>query len=115
MYITSFEGFKLFLLQYFERNFILTDESKYLDKEPMTAIDVFSAVIRYFKDQLLGECYKQLPEMNIMEDDVRWVVTIPAIWNDSAKQFMREAAETVKTTFILSCTGIIGDHHSSIL
>ena len=23
---------------------------------------------------------------------IKWVITIPAIWNDKAKQFMREAA-----------------------
>jgi len=30
-----------------------------------------------------------------MNDDVRWVITVPAIWKQSAKQFMREAAYQV--------------------
>ncbi|KAH3834076.1 hypothetical protein DPMN_107394 [Dreissena polymorpha] len=25
----------------------------------------------------------------LKEDDIHWVLTVPAIWNDSAKQFMR--------------------------
>jgi hypothetical protein len=29
-------------------------------------------------------------------EDVRWVVTVPAIWKQPAKQFMREAAYQVK-------------------
>lgn len=32
---------------------------------------------------------------NIEENDVTWVITVPAIWRDSAKQFMREAANMV--------------------
>ena len=32
---------------------------------------------------------------NITVDKVRWVLTVPAIWNDPAKQLMREAAEMV--------------------
>jgi len=31
----------------------------------------------------------------IKNDDIDWVLTVPAIWNDSSKQFMREAAEMV--------------------
>ncbi|KAH3730704.1 hypothetical protein DPMN_056696 [Dreissena polymorpha] len=32
---------------------------------------------------------------DLKQDNVRWVLTVPAIWNDSAKQFMRFAAEQV--------------------
>ncbi|KAK3102458.1 hypothetical protein FSP39_011510 [Pinctada imbricata] len=84
---------KMYQKQHFERNFVLEDDTFHEDKDPMLAIDVFSAILKFFKDHLLGECWKQLPEMNIGETDIRWVLTVPAIWNDSAKQFMREAAE----------------------
>ena len=30
-------------------------------------------------------------------DTVRWVLTVPAIWDENAKQFMREAAYKVST------------------
>lgn len=33
---------------------------------------------------------------NLNEGDFLWVITVPAIWKDAAKQFMREAAEKVK-------------------
>jgi len=29
----------------------------------------------------------------IHDEDYHWVITVPAIWTDGAKQFMREAAE----------------------
>ena len=33
--------------------------------------------------------------IEIQEADIEWVLTVPAIWNDPAKQFMRQAAEMV--------------------
>ena len=59
----------------------------------MPAIDVFSACIKYLKDHLLDQVRKPIPDAR--ENDIRWVLTVPAIWNDVAKQFMREAAEKV--------------------
>ncbi len=32
---------------------------------------------------------------HVRSDDVQWVVTVPAIWRQKAKQFMREAAYQV--------------------
>jgi mannitol-1-phosphate/altronate dehydrogenase len=29
--------------------------------------------------------------------DIRWVLTVPAIWSDAAKQFMRKSANLVNT------------------
>ena len=59
----------------------------------MKAIDVFSAAIQYLKNHLLEELKKR--GMDRCEEDIRWVLTVPAIWNDPAKQFMRDAAEQV--------------------
>ncbi|XP_052793109.1 heat shock 70 kDa protein 12B-like [Mya arenaria] len=56
----------------------------------MTAMLVFSEIIRYLKDHLL-----KLLEMRgtgVDNKDIHWVLTVPAIWSDSAKQFMRETA-----------------------
>lgn len=41
----------------------------------------------------MTECKKQMT--GIEESDVMWVLTVPAIWDDKSKQFMREAAEKV--------------------
>lgn len=59
----------------------------------MKAIDVFSAAIEYLKNHLLEELKKR--GMDRCEEDIRWVLTVPAIWKDPAKQFMRDAAEQV--------------------
>ena len=38
--------------------------------------------------------------VSFLKDDIRWVITVPAIWRQEAKQFMREAAYQVKSQFI---------------
>ncbi|KAH3835271.1 heat shock 70 kDa protein 12B-like [Dreissena polymorpha] len=69
-----------------KRRFMLEDV---LGKK-MLAMDVFSACIKFLKDDCLGKIRLQLPE--IRDTDIRWVLTMPAIWNDVSKQFMRESA-----------------------
>jgi hypothetical protein len=32
---------------------------------------------------------------NVLNDEVQWILTVPAIWTDTAKQFMRTSAEKV--------------------
>ncbi|KAK3099872.1 hypothetical protein FSP39_011017 [Pinctada imbricata] len=57
----------------------------------MRAIDVFAEAIGYMKNHLT----KSLEETGyeIREEEIAWVITIPAIWDPKSKQFMREAAE----------------------
>ncbi|KAK3099850.1 hypothetical protein FSP39_010738 [Pinctada imbricata] len=56
------------------------------------AVDVFAAVIRYFKETLQKRVELQGNDFGFNYDDVYWVITVPAIWNLKAKQFMRIAA-----------------------
>ncbi|KAL3880085.1 hypothetical protein ACJMK2_032354 [Sinanodonta woodiana] len=58
----------------------------------LPAIQVFTAAIRYLKDDLLKEGRQGMMDGDLKESDVDWVITVPAIWDDPAKQFMREAA-----------------------
>jgi len=72
---------------------------------------VFSLAIGYLRQDLLDTCNRKLKEDKkdqgqkdagpkiegtLTSKDARWVLTVPAIWNDVAKQFMREAAEKVQ-------------------
>lgn len=61
----------------------------------MKAMDVFSICIKYLKDAMLSEMNLQLAEGKIIENDIDFVLTVPAIWGDEAKLFMREAAVKV--------------------
>lgn len=40
---------------------------------------------------------REQSECMLEKDAVRWVLTVPAIWKQPAKQFMREAAYLVRT------------------
>lgn len=56
----------------------------------MEAKTVFGAAIKYLKKHLLD--LLELRGTGLSNDDIHWVITVPAIWTDAAKQFMREAA-----------------------
>ena len=60
----------------------------------MSALTVFAHALRYFKQLALRELTDQTA-INIVDEDIRWVITVPAIWKPSAKQFMRAAAYEV--------------------
>ncbi|XP_071127599.1 heat shock 70 kDa protein 12A-like [Mytilus edulis] len=55
------------------------------------ALDVFSIAIKYLKDRAVEKLLQSLK--NVEKDDIHYVLTVPAIWNDQAKLFMRKAAE----------------------
>ncbi|XP_061192455.1 heat shock 70 kDa protein 12B-like isoform X2 [Saccostrea echinata] len=63
-----------------------------MDGKKMPYMTIIAHAIRYLKEHLL----KQLKEKNLLgtitADGIFWVITVPAIWTDSAKQFTREAA-----------------------
>ncbi|XP_072535222.1 heat shock 70 kDa protein 12A-like [Salminus brasiliensis] len=58
----------------------------------MRAMKVFSESLRYMKDHALNMIRAHLHGLEFYASDAKWVVTVPAIWSPSAKQFMREAA-----------------------
>ncbi|KAM7384979.1 hypothetical protein PAMP_001083 [Pampus punctatissimus] len=55
------------------------------------ALDIFAYALAFFKEQALKELGDQTYG-TFDNNDVRWVITVPAIWKMPAKQFMREAA-----------------------
>ncbi|XP_040034404.1 heat shock 70 kDa protein 12A isoform X3 [Gasterosteus aculeatus] len=55
------------------------------------ALDIFAYALAFFKEQALKELSDQTG-IEFDNNDVRWVITVPAIWKMPAKQFMREAA-----------------------
>ncbi|XP_060566335.1 heat shock 70 kDa protein 12A-like [Ruditapes philippinarum] len=86
--------FKRFKMQLFDkiglqRDFTIEDATG----KSLTARTVFSLSIKYLKDDLMDMTKRRVLDEHLREDDIKWVLTVPAIWNDVAKQFMREAAE----------------------
>ncbi|XP_052781107.1 heat shock 70 kDa protein 12A-like isoform X2 [Mya arenaria] len=54
---------------------------------------VFTSAIRFLKDDLLNVIEDRIAGAATSEE-INWVLTVPAIWDGGAKQFMREAAES---------------------
>lgn len=55
------------------------------------ALDIFSHSLKFLKDKALERISGE-SGIEYTAEEVRWVITVPAIWKQSAKQFMREAA-----------------------
>ena len=56
------------------------------------AIKVFSMSIAALVDDMVSDGDKTVAG-GLVRSDVHLVLTVPAIWSDAAKQFMREAAQ----------------------
>ncbi|KAL4238785.1 hypothetical protein ACF0H5_003492 [Mactra antiquata] len=57
----------------------------------LSAMTVFSLAIKYMVDDATADITKR--HIDVLMSDITWVLTVPAIWTDSAKKFMRLAAE----------------------
>lgn len=69
-------------------------EIKAANGKSVKAVKVFAHALKFFKDHVLEELSDQ-SATRILEEDIQWVLTVPAIWRAPAKQFMRTAAYEV--------------------
>ncbi|XP_076112306.1 heat shock 70 kDa protein 12A-like isoform X1 [Mytilus galloprovincialis] len=71
----------------------LTLDTPLLDvrRQSLPAVVVFSSCIKALCDHL----HQTLSDkgVSVNPDEIKWVLTVPAIWSDGAKQFMRESAK----------------------
>lgn len=83
-----FRRFKMALyeLQSGDQEVLIEDETG----KSLPAMVVFSESLRYLKQSVIDCVSKQL--IGIELTDIKWIVTVPAIWSDPAKAFMRKAA-----------------------
>ncbi|XP_063323630.1 heat shock 70 kDa protein 12A-like [Pelmatolapia mariae] len=102
---------------YFFENFKMEIYSKKLNRDLMikaangksvTAFKVFTTALWYLKEDALKSINANTEGRKFISSDFTWVLTVPAIWDPSAKQFMREAATQA---------GIVteGNQHSLII
>lgn len=84
-----FRRFKMMLFQKkgLKKDIMLKD----INDRELPAMLIFSEAIRFLKSHLMDTLDKRATGIQL--DDVHWVLTVPAIWDDAAKQFMRVAAE----------------------
>ncbi|XP_062594009.1 heat shock 70 kDa protein 12B-like [Saccostrea cucullata] len=87
-----FQRFKMILETALEKRVNIKTKCMDENKKELDAIEVFTHCIRYLKDHLLENLNNTL--INKIEvNNITFVITVPAIWDDVAKKFMRKAAE----------------------
>ena len=74
-----------------------------IDGRSVTAMMVFGTSIIALMYHLFLSFTERGMEME--PKDIRWVLTVPAIWSDAGKQFMRKSANLVNTIYYtnISC------------
>lgn len=75
-------------------------EIKAANGKALRAVTVFAHALKIFKDHVLEELSDQ-SATKILEEDIQWVLTVPAMWKAPAKQFMRTAAYEVSRSLRL--------------
>ena len=68
-----------------------------MNEKEMKAKDVFAHALAYFKE----EAEKAL---KMRSRRIKWVLTVPAIWTQRARQFMRDAAYQVNRRILRQYT-----------
>uniref|UniRef100_A0A8D0HCT7 Heat shock protein family A (Hsp70) member 12B n=1 Tax=Sphenodon punctatus TaxID=8508 RepID=A0A8D0HCT7_SPHPU len=81
-----FEKFKMKI--HSSSDLTMKTELEAVNGKKVQALEVFAHALRFFRLQELKDQCPALSE----KDSIRWVITVPAIWKQPAKQFMREAA-----------------------
>lgn len=79
----------------------------------MKALDVFSHSMWYLKEQAVRVIKTRTSDAGFTVNDIQWILTVPAIWSDAAKQFMREAA--YKVSCLRNCIPIRSKYAVTIL
>ncbi|KAK3103974.1 hypothetical protein FSP39_023365 [Pinctada imbricata] len=87
-YITKFK-MKLLYKEKIDRNC----EIETIDGKKISGMDVISMALKFVTGHLMSSLEKN--GLGVRLEDIFWVITVPAIWSDAAKQFTREAAEKI--------------------
>lgn len=65
------------------------------------ALKRFTFCIHYLTNSLLGDIYKNIKK-SVLLSDIEFVITVPAIWDDTARMFMIEASKAVRKIVLFS-------------
>lgn len=63
--------------------------------KPLDALEVFSKSLNYMREMVMDMLKKDDTHVANNEDNIEWIITVPAIWEEVAKQFVRKAAKKV--------------------
>jgi len=85
--------FRQFKMRLYEKKLSRRSELSDENGKFLNALDVFLVALLKIKQNILKHINQSTAAPKTIDaDDIDWVITIPAIWTDEARQFMREAA-----------------------
>lgn len=61
----------------------------------LKALRVFTDILKYIVGLMLERLRRAHGDSLISKEDIKWVLTVPAMWKASARDFMRQAAREV--------------------
>ncbi|KAJ7397250.1 heat shock 70 kDa protein 12A-like protein [Pitangus sulphuratus] len=89
----SWYFFQNFKMKLYNTNVTTGMELKATNGKMLPALTVFSESLRYLKQHALNTVKEASFQTIYDEEEITWVITVPAIWSSAAKQFMRLAAK----------------------
>jgi molecular chaperone DnaK (HSP70) len=78
-----FQTYKMHLLH-------MDKNAKAIDGREMDLMKVISESLRFISEKAIEKLTEQVGKVN--KSRIRWVLTVPALWTEDQKQFMRKAA-----------------------
>ena len=64
----------------------------------LPAVDIFAMTLKFLKDKATEQLHRQ-NESSSANKAIQWIITVPSIWTDAAKDVMRKAA--IKVLFVV--------------
>ncbi|XP_050181251.1 heat shock 70 kDa protein 12B-like isoform X2 [Myiozetetes cayanensis] len=89
----SWYFFQNFKMKLYNTNVTTGMELEATNGKMLPALTVFSESLRYLKQHALDTIKEASFQTVYDEEEITWVITVPAIWSSAAKQFMRLAAK----------------------
>uniref|UniRef100_K1PQR6 Heat shock 70 kDa protein 12A n=1 Tax=Magallana gigas TaxID=29159 RepID=K1PQR6_MAGGI len=87
-----FHRFKMMLYDQIRKERLTMDTKvKDIRGREMPALEIFTHAVKFMKNHLFNNLEGR--GIKVEDSEIIWVLTVPAIWDDPAKQFMRKAAE----------------------
>ena len=83
------------LFQTYKMHLLHMDENAVsVDGREMPLMKVISESLRYVADKALAKLQEQIGK--VVKARIRWVLTVPALWSEEHKLFMRNACKAAK-------------------
>jgi molecular chaperone DnaK (HSP70) len=93
-----FQTYKMHLLH-------MDSHAKSVDQRELSLMKVISESLRYIAEKALEKLQEQVGK--IVRTKIRWVLTVPALWSEEHKHFMRRAAVEAKIIEDLSSANLL--------